>query len=112
MGVNPRLLRRSPLDNGYTEIHVTGEHAVAIDALPPIHKDLFDRLLIAQATVEGITLLTVARFCRAIPVPLERSNDSPYSYRKPYRVETRRAKRRNNSIKSFRRYCAATHPHV
>jgi PIN domain nuclease of toxin-antitoxin system len=31
---------------------------VAIDALPPIHKDPFDRLLIAQAMVEGITLLT------------------------------------------------------
>jgi PIN domain nuclease of toxin-antitoxin system len=79
MGVNPRLLRRSLLDNGYTEIHVTGEHAVAIDALPPIHKDPFDRLLIAQATVEGITLLTVAGFWRAIPVQCGRSNTAPYS---------------------------------
>ena len=34
------------------------EHVVAIDALPLIHKDPFDRLLIAQARVEGITLLT------------------------------------------------------
>ena len=34
------------------------EHAVAIDSLPPIHKDPFARPLIAQAIVEGITLLT------------------------------------------------------
>jgi len=39
VGVDPRLLRRSLLDNGYTELHVTSEHAVAIEALPPIHKE-------------------------------------------------------------------------
>jgi PIN domain nuclease of toxin-antitoxin system len=33
-------------------------HALAIDGLPPIHKDPFYRLLVAQAMVEGITLLT------------------------------------------------------
>jgi PIN domain nuclease of toxin-antitoxin system len=37
---------------------ITSEHAVNLDALPPIHKDPFDRLLLAQALVEGITLLT------------------------------------------------------
>ena len=31
---------------------------MALDTLPPLHKDPFDRILIAQATVEGITLLT------------------------------------------------------
>jgi len=40
------------------ELPVLGEHVVAIDQLPPIHKDPFDRILVAQATVEGITLLT------------------------------------------------------
>ncbi len=54
----PRLLRRSLLDNGYTELPVTGQHAVSLDALPPLHKDPFDRLLLAQALSEGITLLT------------------------------------------------------
>ena len=58
-----RLLRRGLLNNGYRELAVTGEHAVAIEGLPPIHKDPFDRLLIAQSIIEGITLL--AR--RAIP---------------------------------------------
>lgn len=56
--VDVRLLRRGLLDNGYRELPVAGEHAVAIDVLPAIHKDPFDRMLIAQAIVEGITLLT------------------------------------------------------
>ena len=53
-----RLLRRGLLDNGYDELAITSEHAVAIVNLPPIHKDPFDRLLVAQSAVEGILLLT------------------------------------------------------
>ena len=53
-----RVLRRGLLDNGYSELPITSEHIVAIESLPPIHRDPFDRVLIAQATVEGITLLT------------------------------------------------------
>ena len=56
--VEPRLLRRGLLDNGYTEVPVTSEHAVNIDNLPDLHKDPFDRILLAQALTEGITLLT------------------------------------------------------
>lgn len=56
--VEPRVLRRGLLDNGYVEIPITSEHAVNVDALPPLHKDPFDRLLLAQALVEGITFLT------------------------------------------------------
>lgn len=56
--VEPRVLRRALLDNGYVELPVTSEHAVSVDTLPPLHKDPFDRLLLAQALVEGITLLT------------------------------------------------------
>ena len=56
--VDARILRRGLLDNGYIKLPILSEHAVAIDALAPIHKDPFDRLLIAQATVEGITFLT------------------------------------------------------
>ena len=56
--VEPRLLRRGLLDNGYVELPVTSLHAVAIDGLPSLHKDPFDRLLLAQALSEGITLLT------------------------------------------------------
>ncbi len=56
--VDPHLLRRSLTDNGYIELPVTGAHAAAVCGLPPIHKDPFDRLLVAQATVEGVSLLT------------------------------------------------------
>ena len=56
--VDTRLLRRGLLDNGYSELPIGSEHAVAIDTLPSIHKDPFDRMLIAQAMIEGITLLT------------------------------------------------------
>lgn len=56
--VEPRVFRRGLLDNGYLELPITSEHAVSVDTLPPIHKDPFDRILLAQALVEGITLLT------------------------------------------------------
>jgi PIN domain nuclease of toxin-antitoxin system len=56
--VDPRLLRRGLLDNGYTELPIMSVHAVGVEALPPIHKDPFDRILIAQSMVEGILLLT------------------------------------------------------
>lgn len=56
--IEPRLLRRGLLDNGYTELPITSQHAVNVDGLPPLHKDPFDRLLLAQALTEGITLLT------------------------------------------------------
>ncbi len=56
--VDARILRRGLLDNGYSELPIVSEHAVYIDSLPPIHKDPFDRILVAQAAVEGITLLT------------------------------------------------------
>ena len=57
--VDPRLFRRGLLDNGYIELPIGSEHAVAIDGLPLLHKDPFDRILIAQALVEGILLLTM-----------------------------------------------------
>lgn len=56
--IDARLLRRGLLENGYTELAVTGSHAVAVDSLPMLHKDPFDRMLVAQAQVEGIMLLT------------------------------------------------------
>jgi PIN domain nuclease of toxin-antitoxin system len=57
--VEPRLLRRGLLENSYSELPITSEHTVALDSLPPIHRDPFDRILVAQAMVEGIPLLTV-----------------------------------------------------
>ncbi|MGB7196247.1 MAG: type II toxin-antitoxin system VapC family toxin [Collimonas pratensis] len=68
--VDARLLRRGLLDNGYSELVIDSEHAVAIDSLPPIHKDPFDRILVAQATVEGILLLTVDSLVAQYPGPI------------------------------------------
>jgi PIN domain nuclease of toxin-antitoxin system len=70
--VDPRLLRRGLLDNGYVELPVTGEHAVAVVNLPPIHKDPFDRMLIAQAMISGIELLTVDEMVGRYPGPIRR----------------------------------------
>ena len=70
--VDPRLLRRGLLDNGYNELPILSDHVVAIDNLPPIHKDPFDRLLLAQATVEGITLLTADSVVAQYPGPVRR----------------------------------------
>lgn len=67
---DPRLLRRGLLDNGYTELPILSDHVVAIESLPPIHKDPFDRLLVAQATVEGITLLTADSIVAEYPGPV------------------------------------------
>ena len=66
-----RLLRRGLLDNGYTEPPVTSAHAVALDLLPPLHKDPFDRMLIAQALVEGIMLLTADPNLARYPGPIQ-----------------------------------------
>jgi len=68
--VDPRLLRRGLLDNGYRELPILSEHVVTIGALPPLHKDPFDRLLIAQAMVEGITLLTADARVAEYPGPI------------------------------------------
>jgi PIN domain nuclease of toxin-antitoxin system len=56
--VDVRRLRRGLLDNGYIEVPVSSLHAITVDALPMLHKDPFDRILIAQATAEGVVLLT------------------------------------------------------
>lgn len=64
--VDPMALRRRALDAGWTELAVDGRHAAAVATLPPVHADPFDRMMVAQAQVEGLALLTrdpvVARY--------------------------------------------------
>lgn len=52
--VDPRVLRRQLMERDYHEIAITGFHTTAVSDLPLIHKDPFDRLLLAQAKTEGI----------------------------------------------------------
>jgi PIN domain nuclease of toxin-antitoxin system len=70
--VDARLLRRGLLENGFKELQIKGEHATAIDGLPPIHKDPFDRMLVAQAMVEGILLLTADPQVARYPCPVQK----------------------------------------
>ena len=56
--IDPRRFRELLLDNGYGELPLSGEHAVVLAALPTIHNDPFDRMLIAQATAEGVRLVS------------------------------------------------------
>lgn len=51
--------RRLLLDNGYAELHINGRHAMATEMLPFLHNDPFDRMLIAQAQQEGLSLVSV-----------------------------------------------------
>ncbi|HEX7730590.1 MAG TPA: type II toxin-antitoxin system VapC family toxin [Terracidiphilus sp.] len=65
--IDPSVIRRKLLEDGYIELPISGEHVLAAGALPPIHKDPFDRLLIAQSTIEGIVLLTADKGIATYP---------------------------------------------
>ena len=69
--VDPNVLRRELLDNGYEELAVTGAHGAHVASLPAIHKDPFDRMLVAQAQLEGVTLLTIDPNIVRYPGPIE-----------------------------------------
>lgn len=56
--VSPTLLRRGLIEAGYRELAITSAHAVAVGELPALHRDPFDRMLVAQSRVEGFALLT------------------------------------------------------
>lgn len=68
--VDPEELRLQLAEHGYTELPVLAPHAVAVAALPWIHKDPFDRLLVAQAIVEEVELLTVDAQLELYPGPI------------------------------------------
>lgn len=70
--VDVRLLRRRLLVHGYDELTITSEHVLTVGILPPIHKDPFDRLLVAQAIAEGIALLTADPIVAQYPAPVRR----------------------------------------
>jgi PIN domain nuclease of toxin-antitoxin system len=70
--VDLRVRRRGLEDAGYEELPVTGMHALALEQLPAIHRDPFDRILIAQTLVEGVTLLTADAIVARYPGPIRR----------------------------------------
>jgi len=70
--LDPAELWRRFVDRGYREISVTGVHAAAVRSLPPIHKDPFDRMLIAQAGLEKLILYTCDVTVAQYPGPIVR----------------------------------------
>ncbi|MDO9583911.1 MAG: type II toxin-antitoxin system VapC family toxin [Desulfomicrobium sp.] len=68
--VDPEVLRRGLLDNQYNELCITSLHALAVNDLPMLHKDPFDRMLLAQAKSEGISLLTSDSIMHEYPAPV------------------------------------------
>ena len=65
--VDAALLYAGLLESGYEELPMTGRHVLFIDTLPPIHKDPFDRVLIAQALAEELTVVTADTKLTAYP---------------------------------------------
>lgn len=59
-------------DSGYRLLSIEPEHAAAVEALPAIHRDPFDRLLIAQAAHEGMILLTSDAVMAKYPGPVRK----------------------------------------
>jgi PIN domain nuclease of toxin-antitoxin system len=68
--VDSSQFRRALLENGYEELSVTSAHAAGTATLPPIHKDPFDRMLVVQAALEGILLLTSDPLVAQYPGPV------------------------------------------
>jgi PIN domain nuclease of toxin-antitoxin system len=71
-GIDPGTIRRELIEMEYEELPVLGQHTVAVEGLPWIHKDPFDRLLIAQAAIQEITLLTVDATIARYPGPIRK----------------------------------------
>ena len=65
-----RVIHRELLRHRYLELSVTGAHAIAVIQLPLIHKDPFDRILVAQSIVEAVTLVTSDPTVAKYPCPI------------------------------------------
>lgn len=64
---DPLLVRTKLLQDGLIELPLTGMHAARLTVLPPLHKDPFDRLMVAQALAEGIAFVTADSLLAGYP---------------------------------------------
>jgi PIN domain nuclease of toxin-antitoxin system len=89
LGGPPDLAERVR-DMGFRELPVTHTHAIAAGRLPVHHRDPFDRILVAQATVEGLTLVTRDVDIQRYDVELLRpvATPAPHSSRETVRVRS------------------------
>jgi PIN domain nuclease of toxin-antitoxin system len=75
--VDAGILKGGLIDNGYLETPVTSRHAITSGLLPPIHKDPFDRVLVAQAIEEEALLLTADEVVARYPGPIRQIEVRP-----------------------------------
>ena len=68
--VDPHLFYSALVDNGYEEFYISSEHTLLTGTLPAIHKDPFDRIMIAQSISEGVSLLTFDDVLAGYPAPV------------------------------------------
>ncbi|KEF42645.1 MAG: hypothetical protein ER33_05110 [Cyanobium sp. CACIAM 14] len=69
--VDAAALRLGLLGQGFRELPIRAEHALAVQGLPSIHRNPFDRLLVVQAKVEQVRLLSADRHLAAYGDPVE-----------------------------------------
>jgi PIN domain nuclease of toxin-antitoxin system len=68
--VLPEAWEQALVEEAFRPLPVTWQHAVAVGRLPDLHSDPFDRLLLAQTTIEGLTLVTHDEAIMRYDVPL------------------------------------------
>jgi PIN domain nuclease of toxin-antitoxin system len=68
---DPAAIRDALEANGFHELPIAAQHAAQLSSLPPIHADPFDRMLIAQAIVEPMALITSDERLAAYPGTIE-----------------------------------------
>ena len=68
--IDPVALYSGLLEAGYIEIGIKAQHSLLVSNLPMLHKDPFDRILVAQAAFEGIPLLTSDKIVARYPVSI------------------------------------------
>jgi PIN domain nuclease of toxin-antitoxin system len=73
--VEPAVLRRALLDGGWQELAIDAHHALVVAHLPPLHREPFDRLLLAQASADGLLLITADPQLAAYPGPIRRMDE-------------------------------------
>ena len=69
LDMGPDRLVAEVLEDGVSSLGITVEHALRLATLPPHHRDPFDRLLVAQAQVEGFTLVSADADVLSYDVP-------------------------------------------
>jgi len=67
---DPHLLLSGLLENGYEQIPITAQHSLLTGTLPMLHKDPFDRIILAQSISEGISLLTADEIMAKYTAPV------------------------------------------